>query len=83
MKAIYKVRDVVALALASLRRHVGRSVLTALGIIFGVWSVICMLAINEGASWQSQQGFRELGTSNIIIESVKPAKQQTTASGEE
>jgi len=82
MKAIHKVRDVVGLALGSLHRHVGRSVLTALGIIFGVCSVICMLAINEGASWQSQQGFRELGTSNIIIESVRPAKQQSTASGE-
>ncbi|MBR4125060.1 MAG: ABC transporter permease, partial [Victivallales bacterium] len=50
-----------------------RSLLTALGIIFGVGSVIAMLAIGEGASHEAREQIRNLGSTNIIIRSVKPA----------
>ncbi len=52
--------------------HRLRSTLTALGIIFGVCSVIAMLAIGEGASQQAQESIARLGSTNLIIESVKP-----------
>jgi putative ABC transport system permease protein len=72
VKAFHKAMDICRLGLTSLTRHKVRSILTSLGIIFGVWSVIVMLAINEGASRQAQAALRELGSSNIIIRSVKP-----------
>ena len=58
-----------------------RSLLTALGIVFGVCSVISMLAIGEGASYEAQQQIKELGSQNIIIQSVKPT--DTSTGGEE
>lgn len=73
MIAANKAWDICLLGLHSLTVHKARSALTAMGIIFGVWSVIVMLAINEGASYQAQMYLRELGSNNIIIESVKPA----------
>ena len=79
MKAIHKAADIVGLGLHSLLVHMGRSALTALGIVFAVWSVIAMLAINEGFSYESQQALRELGSDNIIIESVKPPDTEAKA----
>ena len=46
-----------------------------LGIVFGVFSVIAMLAIGEGASTQAQQQVLELGATNIIAVSVKPPQE--------
>jgi len=79
MKATHKVIDVVRLGLHSLTMHKARSVLTATGIIFGVWSVIAMLAINQGASYESQRLLREMGSDNVIIRSVKPPEEETKA----
>lgn len=74
----------VQLALKSLMLHKLRSGLTMLGIVFGVFSVIAMLAIGEGASQQAQQQVLQLGATNIIVRSVKPpretASQQTANS---
>ncbi|MEX2398236.1 MAG: ABC transporter permease, partial [Balneolales bacterium] len=47
-----------------------RSLLTSLGIIFGVGSVIAMLAIGRGAQEEVLQQMQLLGTNNIIIETV-------------
>lgn len=60
------------LGLNSLRLHKLRSLLTALGIIFGVAAVICMLSISEGASADELRMIQQLGTKNIILTSVKP-----------
>ena len=62
----------VRLGIKSLMLHKLRSMLTMLGIIFGVCSVIAMLAIGEGASYEAQQAIKKLGSQNIIIRSVKP-----------
>jgi putative ABC transport system permease protein len=62
----------ISLALKSLLLHKLRSGLTMLGIVFGVFSVIAMLAIGEGASKQAQQQVLSLGATNIIVRSVKP-----------
>ena len=56
----------------SLLLHKLRSVLTMLGIIFGVCSVIAMLAIGEGASYEAQEKIKKMGSANIIIRAVKP-----------
>ena len=70
------------LALKSLLLHKLRSGLTMLGIVFGVFSVIAMLAIGEGASAQAQQQVLELGATNIIVVSVKPPDSSSgTTSG--
>jgi len=62
----------VRLGIKSLMLHKLRSVLTMLGIIFGVCSVIAMLAIGEGASYEAQEAIKKLGSQNIILRSVKP-----------
>jgi putative ABC transport system permease protein len=72
------------MGLNNLRLHMLRSVLTALGIIFGVAAVICMLSISEGASADEMRLIQLLGTQNIICNSVKPVgtrqtSQETTA----
>ena len=70
----------VSLGMKSLWLHKLRSFLTALGVVFGVASVVAMLAIGEGASYEAQEQIRKLGSQNIILESVKPPENQTGAS---
>ena len=70
---------VVHLGIKSLMLHKMRSALTMLGIIFGVCSVIAMLAIGEGASFEAQEAIRKLGSRNIIIRSVQPPQGQSTS----
>jgi len=64
------------LGLNNLRLHKLRSLLTSLGIIFGVAAVICMLSISEGASADEMRLIELLGTKNIIVNSVKPVQTQ-------
>lgn len=74
----------VRLGVKSLMLHKLRSALTMLGIIFGVCSVIAMLAIGEGASYEAQEAIKRLGSNNIILRSVKPpddAKQSGMGRG--
>lgn len=61
----------IQLSLRSLALHKLRSGLTILGIIFGVASVITMLAVGEGTSSAAQESIRQLGSNNIILDSVK------------
>ncbi len=70
----------VSLGMKSLWLHKLRSMLTALGVVFGVASVVAMLAIGEGASHEAQEQIRKLGSQNIILESVKPPDNQSGAS---
>ena len=67
----------VQMGIRSLMMHKMRSVLTMLGIIFGVCSVIAMLAIGEGASHEALQKIKQLGSANVIIRSVKPPQGST------
>ena len=66
----------IRLGMKSLWLHRLRSFLTVLGIVFGVCSVIAMLAVGEGASFEAQEQIRQLGSQNIIIHSVKPPEKQ-------
>lgn len=61
----------ITLGLRSLWLHKLRSSLTMLGVVFGVGSVVTMLAVGEGASQQALEKIRKLGATNIIIEADK------------
>lgn len=58
------------IALEAIRRNKMRSLLTSLGIIFGVASVIAMLAIGRGAQEEVLSQMKLLGTNNVIVEPV-------------
>src|SRR5579884_4319452 len=62
----------VALAVQNLWNQKTRTVLTALGIIFGVGSVIGMLSIGAGAREESLRFIEQLGVRNVLIDS-RPA----------
>ncbi len=77
----HQLLNTVKLGIKSLLLHKLRSGLTMLGMIFGVCSVIAMLAIGEGASYEAQERIKRLGSTNIIINSVKPPEAQDNNSG--
>jgi len=70
------IRGTLTLGLKSLWMHRLRSALTTLGIVFGVASVIAMLAIGEGASREAQEAIARLGSRNLIVETVKPPQER-------
>ncbi len=76
----YQFSSIIRLGVKSLMLHKLRSLLTMLGIIFGVCSVIAMLAIGEGASYEAQEAIKKLGSNNIIVRSLKPAEESREAS---
>jgi putative ABC transport system permease protein len=59
--------EFIRTASVALRRNVLRSVLTTLGIIIGVGSVIVMSAIGSGASRQIEAQIASLGTNQLTI----------------
>ena len=58
-----------------------RSVLTALGIIFGVAAVIAMLAIGNGAQQEIIEQMKLVGVNNIVIRPVKEQTEENIAEG--
>ncbi len=77
---LFRLKRTFKLGIKSLWMHRLRSTLTALGIIFGVSSVIAMLAIGEGASQDAQEKIAQLGSKNIIIKTVEPPEDQSSGS---
>jgi len=73
----FGVKRTIKLGVKSLWMHRLRSTLTTFGIVFGVCSVIAMLAIGEGASQESQKAIARLGSTNLIIETIEPPQKQT------
>ncbi|MFT5376072.1 MAG: putative ABC transport system permease protein [Candidatus Latescibacterota bacterium] len=61
-------RETAALSVVGLTSHKLRTLLTMLGIIFGVAAVIAMLSIGEGAKQESLEQIRQMGISNIIVQ---------------
>lgn len=66
--------------------HKTRSLLAALGIIFGVASVICMLSISEVARQDVVQRIQRMGINNLILDTVEPeeirASSRATSAGD-
>jgi putative ABC transport system permease protein len=71
---------IVQLGLKSLLLHKLRSSLTTAGILFGVASVIAMLAVGEGASQEALEQYRDMGVSNVLVRSVKPEETAQSSS---
>ena len=72
---MHKLVTAVSSAFRNLSLHKLRVFLTILGLIFGVSSVIAMIAIAEGASLEAQRQIAELGATNIIVRSLKPINE--------
>jgi len=58
-----------------------RSILTALGIIFGVAAVIAMMAIGNGAQQEILEQMKMVGVNNIVISPVADLSYQTDGPG--
>src|SRR6056297_2469616 len=67
----------IVIAIESIMANQLRSLLTALGIIFGVAAVITMLAIGKGAQQEILEQIKMVGVNNIIVSPIK-----TVGSGE-
>jgi putative ABC transport system permease protein len=70
------------LAIEAISQNKLRSLLTALGIIFGVFAVIAMMAIGNGAEQSILDKLKIIGTNNIIIESISPKNLNNSEEGE-
>ncbi len=66
----------VTQGLDNLRAHKLRSILTMLGMIFGVAAVIAMLSIGAGAQQQVIAFIEQLGVRNVIVEAREAGDQQ-------
>jgi putative ABC transport system permease protein len=72
----------IEIAVESIVSNKLKSMLTALGIIFGVAAVIAMLAIGKGAKQEIMEQMKMVGVNNIIINPVIPDKASSTSEGE-
>lgn len=66
----------IEIAIEAIRGNALKSILTALGIIFGVAAVISMLAIGNGAQKEILEQMKMVGANNIII---NPMQESSTA----
>ncbi|HBG78163.1 MAG TPA: macrolide export ATP-binding/permease MacB [Phycisphaerales bacterium] len=69
----------ILLGIENLLQHKLRSFLTMLGVVFGVGSVVAMLAVGEGASREAMKQIEKLGSNNIIINSIKSIEEESTS----
>jgi putative ABC transport system permease protein len=72
---------VVRVGLRALAAHRLRSMLTALGIVLGVASVIVMLAVGEAARYEALKQLEDLGANTILLRSMKPAEDNSERKG--
>ena len=63
-------------AVESVQHNKLRAALTSLGILFGVASVIAMLAIGKGAEQEILEQMRLLGSNNVIITPLTEQKEE-------
>jgi putative ABC transport system permease protein len=61
--------DCLVVALTALKANLLRSILTTLGIVIGVASVIILVAVGTGASSEVDRQINALGTNTLIINS--------------
>lgn len=72
----------IEIAVESIVSNKLKSILTALGIIFGVAAVIAMLAIGKGAKQEIMEQMKMVGVNNILINPVIPDKSSSSDEGE-
>ena len=66
--------QVVITALTALRRNILRSILTMLGIVIGIASVIAMMEIGAGATKQISERISNMGSNVLMISPVAISK---------
>ena len=76
LKSIQQWLPDVVLGLENLSTHKLRSLLTMLGMIFGVAAVVAMLSIGAGAQQKVMAFIEQLGVRNLIIEAKEAANRQ-------
>jgi putative ABC transport system permease protein len=74
-----KGRRSLVLALRSLYLHKLRAFLSVLGIIIGTLAVISLMGVGEGSMQDALEDIKRQGATNIILRSVKPTDDATTA----
>jgi putative ABC transport system permease protein len=72
----------IRIAVESILANKLKSILTALGIIFGVAAVISMLAIGKGAQQEILDQIKMVGVNNILISPIVQEKDAETEEGE-
>src|SRR6201988_4206862 len=65
------------MGLNNLLQHKLRSLLTMLGMIFGVAAVVAMLSIGAGAQQEVMAFIEQLGVRNLIVEARESSDYQT------
>ena len=65
-------RETFDLSITGLLSHKLRTILTMLGVIFGVAAVIAMLSIGEGAKQEALDQIRQMGINNVIVQHWDP-----------
>jgi putative ABC transport system permease protein len=81
-KFIFRYFHDIEIAVESILSNKLKSMLTALGIIFGVAAVIAMLAIGKGAKQEIMEQMKMVGVNNILINPVIPDKSSSGEEGE-
>ena len=76
---IYRYFHDIEIAVESIISNKLKSILTALGIIFGVAAVIAMLAIGKGAKQEILEQMKMVGVNNILINPIIPDKTSSSS----
>jgi putative ABC transport system permease protein len=75
-RLLYALHECLRSAMSSIRAHRLRSFLTMLGVIIGVSSVICVIALVQGMSASISQQFAGLGSSTLTLRAETPVEDQ-------
>jgi putative ABC transport system permease protein len=75
-RRLYELQECLRSAAASIRAHGMRSLLTMLGVIIGVASVICVISLLQGLSGTITAQFRGLGSSTLTLRADTPLADQ-------
>ncbi|MCX6332829.1 MAG: ABC transporter permease [Bacteroidia bacterium] len=81
-KFIFRYFHDIEIAVESIVSNKLKSMLTALGIIFGVAAVIAMLAIGKGAKQEIMEQMKMVGVNNILINPIVQDNTSSSESGE-
>src|SRR4030043_757690 len=81
-KFFFRYFHAIEIAVESIVSNKLKSMLTALGIIFGVAAVIAMLAIGKGAKQEIMEQMKMVGVNNILINPIIPDKSSSAEEGE-
>lgn len=72
-----RILDVVRVSIGSLRRTIGRTLLSMLGIVIGIASVILVLSIGQSARAYIVNQISSLGSDLVFVESGQPLDKGT------